>query len=84
MDFNKVLTLQNKYGFQRAKNFNEMKNVYKNMLHDPMVTKKDVQTELDKWHGETSNPYVNTGKPEEISSRNQLIRIVKNELKSRR
>lgn len=84
MEINKVDSLQHKYGFQRAKNFSEMKTVYKNMLHDSMVTNTEVKEELMKWQGKTNNPYVNDGSKEAEIARKQLINIVTKELSYRK
>lgn len=83
MEINKVDSLQHKYGFQRAKNFSEMKTVYKNMLHDTIVTNDDVKEEFSKWLGKHPNSYVSNGSKEAESTRKIMINIVKKEMKSR-
>lgn len=84
MEINKVDSLQHKYGFQRAKNFSEMKKVYKNMLHDPIVTEDEVKEELMKWQGKTSNPYVSDGSKASQSAMKAMINIVSKELSYRK
>ena len=70
----KIEALQNKYGFNKAKDVKSSLLAYKAMVHDPSVSKEDILHDLEVAEERRKSDY----------KFNQVINILNNELKSRR
>lgn len=70
----KIENLQNKYGFNKAKDVKSSLSAYKAMIHDPAVGKEDIIHDLDVAEERKKSDY----------KFSQIINILKNELKSRK